>query len=148
MYGFPVLFSVLLLILPALPGPIEHPISMQDGGISWEVFSAKRLESALRQGKTVVVDMTGMGCALCMVNKSVFQHPTIQNLLQRTNTLGLRGDFTRGDPVLMMFLRKYGRSAIPFNLVIHSNHPKGVVLSEHLSVTELKEAIHFVENPS
>ena len=47
----------------------------------------------------------------------------------------------------MMFLRKYGRSAIPFNLVIHANHPKGVVLSENLTVDDLVHAIAFVETP-
>ena len=45
----------------------------------------------------------------------------------------------------MMFLRKYGRSAIPFNLVIHANHPKGVVLSENLTVSDLLHAVAFVE---
>ena len=47
-----------------------------------------------------------------------------------------------------MFLRKYGRSAIPFNVVIHANHPKGVVLSERLTQEELLDAVAFVENPT
>ena len=47
----------------------------------------------------------------------------------------------------MMFLRKYGRSAIPFNMVLHANHPKGVVLSERLTREELLSAVAFVENP-
>ncbi len=147
-YGIPGIFSVLLLILPALPGPIQHPISMQDGSLSWQVFSSKTLESALMQGKTVVVDITGMGCALCMVNKSVFKHNAVQECLQRPNVLCLRGDFTRGDPELMMFLRKYGRSAIPFNMVIHAKHPQGIVLSERLTREELLGAVEFVENPT
>ncbi|MBM3632065.1 MAG: hypothetical protein FJX00_03745 [Alphaproteobacteria bacterium] len=102
----------------------------------------------MRQGKTVVVDITGMGCALCMVNKSVLTHHRVQERLQRPNVLCLRGDFTRGDPALMVFLRKYGRSAIPFNMVISATHPKGVVLSERLTQEELLDAVDFVENPS
>jgi suppressor for copper-sensitivity B len=147
-YGIPGLFSLVFLILPALPGPIQHPISMQDGAISWQAFSSKTLESALKKGKTVVVDITGMGCALCMVNKSVFKHSTVQQRLKQPNILCLRGDFTRGDSALMMFLRKYGRSAIPFNMVISANHPKGVVLSERLTREELLDAVAFVENPA
>jgi thiol:disulfide interchange protein len=147
-YAIPGIFSILLLILPALPGPIEHPISMQDGSVWWQAFSSETLESGLMQGKTVVVDITGMGCALCMVNKSVFKHQGVQERLQRPNVLCLRGDFTRGDPALMMFLRKYGRSAIPFNMVINAKHPKGVVLSERLTREELLGAMAFVENPT
>jgi suppressor for copper-sensitivity B len=147
-YVIPGVLSLLFLILPALPGPIEHPISMQDGAISWQAFSSDILESGLRQGKTVVVDITGMGCALCMVNKSVLKHHRVQERLQRPNVLCLRGDFTRGDPALMVFLRKYGRSAIPFNMVISANHPKGVVLSERLTQEELLDAVAFVENPA
>ncbi|MBM3632052.1 MAG: hypothetical protein FJX00_03680, partial [Alphaproteobacteria bacterium] len=44
-YVIPAVLSLLFLILPALPGPIEHPISMQDGAISWQAFSSDILES-------------------------------------------------------------------------------------------------------
>jgi suppressor for copper-sensitivity B len=146
-YGVPLVFSVGLMILPALPGPVVHPISMQDGTISWEVFSTKSLEKAISDGKIVLVDLTGMACPLCIVNKSVFKNPKVQQVLTQSKVVCLRGDFTRADPTLMMFLRKYGRSAIPFNLVIGAKYPKGVILSESLSISEVLDAIKFVQDP-
>jgi thiol:disulfide interchange protein len=140
-YALPIGCAVALMVLPALPGPVEHPISMKDGAISWHVFSAKALEAHINQGKIVVVDFTGMGCPLCMVNKAVFKNERVQNLLTQKNVVCLRGDFTRAPESLMVFLRKYGRSAIPFNLIISAQCPKGIVLSERLTLTEMLEAL-------
>jgi suppressor for copper-sensitivity B len=140
-YGFPVVCALTLLVLPSLPGPIEHPISMKDGAISWQVFSANALEAHINGGKTIVVDFTGMGCPLCMVNKAVFKNEKIQKLLTQKDVVCLRGDFTRAPESLMLFLRKYGRSAIPFNLVISAKCPKGVVLSERLTVAAVQDAL-------
>lgn len=144
-YALPALLSCIFMVLPALPGPVEHPISMEDGAITWRVFSSQTLEKVLAEGKIVVVDLTGMACPLCLVNKSVFKNFQVQKLLTQGNVVCLRGDFTRGDREIMVFLRKYGRSAIPFNMIISATHPKGVILSESLSVSEVVEAMEFIQ---
>ncbi len=144
-YGIPVVFAAAMVIFPALPGPVEHPISMQDGDIVWEKFSTQRLDSALREHKVVVVDLTGMACALCIVNKSVFHSEAVQKVLTQKKIVCLRGDLTRMNAKLMMFLRKYGRSAIPFNLVISALHPEGIVLSENLTISSLLRAVEAVQ---
>jgi thiol:disulfide interchange protein len=144
-YGIPLAFAAVMVILPALPGPVEHPIAMRDGEIVWEKFSTHRLEEALKAKKVVVVDLTGMACALCIINKSVFSNPDVQKILTQEKIVCLRGDLTRMNAKLMMFLRKYGRSAIPFNLVISAQYPNGIVLSENLTTSALLQAIDRVQ---
>jgi len=58
----------------------------------------------------------------------------------------LRGDFG-GDPsYILSFLGRYGRSAISFNMLISPHYPKGWVLSEYLTVSELKEGLAFLRS--
>lgn len=144
-YGLPLTMGICLLAFPSL-SPTGGAISMVDGKIFWTPWSPRRLEDALQEGRTVFVDVTGKGCALCMVNKRVFSSPRIQQLLTSPGILCMRADYSKGSEDILFFLKRYGRAAIPFNVILHKSYPKGIVLSEFLSEEEVVKALDFIKN--
>lgn len=121
-------------------------ISMQDGKIHWMAFDTQKLEASLQAGRIVFIDVTGAGCLTCMVNKRLFMTPEVQKLFTHPEVLCMRGDYSRGEPSILAFLQRYQRSAIPFNLVLSREHPKGILLSELLSLREIQGAMDIIRS--
>lgn len=117
-------------------------ISMKDGEISWVPFQEKTLKEALSQNKIVVIDITGHGCLLCRINKKIFLDPAVQKRLTQKNVVCLRGDYLKDQQILLPFLQRYGRAAIPFNMIIGPRQKEGLVLSERLSLQEVLWALN------
>lgn len=132
--------------LVSLPffGQTISSISMRDGEVHWIGFDEDILAKALQAGRTVFVDATGLGCALCMVNKKALMDPGVQALLTRSDVICMRADFSYADPKILMFLKRYGRAAIPFNVVLAREMPQGIVLSELLTAREIQRAFDVV----
>ena len=118
---------------------------MADGAIHWVAFDAQVLESSLKSGRTVFLDVTGMGCALCMVNKRVYKDQKVQTLLTQPDIVCMRADFSHGDNHILLFLKRYGRAAIPFNVVLSRYYPKGIVLNEVLSTDQIFQSIELIK---
>jgi hypothetical protein len=142
-YGVPISMAACLVFLPTI-GTQGEGVSMVDGNIKWIRWSPKRLEETLKAGRTVFVDVTGMGCLLCMTNKRVLWTKALQEQLSKPDVICMRADYSKASDEITLFLRKYGRGGIPFNLLIHQSYPKGIVLSEILSEEEVLKALEFI----
>lgn len=134
-----------IIILSPLPFIVREKnpssVSLKDGRIQWLSFTPHSLDSLLKAGRTIFIDVTGMGCALCMVNKRVFLNEKIQKELNQSDVVCMRADYSHGAKDILLFLKRYGRAAIPFNMVLSQFYPKGIVLSEVLSVDEIQTAM-------
>ena len=86
-----------------------------------------------------------MGCALCMVNKRLYKDDKVQKALKNPEIICMRADFSHGDNHILLFLKRYGRAAIPFNVVLSKYYPKGIVLNEVLSVDEICQSIELIK---
>lgn len=141
----PFLSSLGLLALPFLKQE-KAVISMQDGQIQWVTYEQKAYDQFLNEGKIIYIDVTALGCALCMINKKVYVTPEMQKLFVQPDVVCMRADYSHGDPKILQMMQRYRRAAIPFNLLISRHHSQGIVLEEVLTVKDLMRSLTFMRS--
>lgn len=137
---------VLALVSGALGLWIGLPEKAQDKteahSIVWEPWSPEAITKATAEGKTVYVDFTARWCFTCQTNKKVvFGSERVLSFLKQNKVLLLRGDWTNSDPKITAELARWGRSAVPFNLVYKPGATEPKVLPEILTPDIVLEAL-------
>jgi suppressor for copper-sensitivity B len=109
---------------------------------NWIKFDESKISDLVKQGKTVVIDITADWCISCKANKLlVLNSEEVKAKLADNNIVAMRGDLTKPDEAIFNFMKKYNRYGIPFNIVFGPNSPDGVLTSELLSKKSFLEAI-------
>ena len=105
---------------------------------NWQPWAPGRVEQALATGSPVFVDFTAAWCVTCQYNKktTLANADVLTDLATKKVTL-LRADWTRYDPIISAALAQLGRNGVPV-YVIYQNGKAPVVMSEILSVTEVR----------
>ncbi len=135
LWGGVAAFVLLGAVLP-LPYVIaQAPVPLAaSGGIKWQPLAPDAIASHVASGKLVFVDITADWCITCQVNKAlVLNADKMRARLGADGVIAMRGDWTRPDPVIADFLRRYARYGIPFNMVFGPGLPEGRVLPELLT---------------
>lgn len=110
--------------------------------IAWESWSPEAVERLQAEGKTVYVDFTARWCATCKVNKiAVFSSPEVRTAFAREEVVPLKADWTKKDPLITQALAKFGRSAVPFNLIYGPGSSDPIILPEVLTPGIVLDAI-------
>ena len=108
----------------------------------WQPFGEALIAPAVRDGKTVMVDVTADWCLTCKANKRlVLEQSDIVDALSGPEILRLQADWTRHDEKIAIYLEKYGRYGIPFNAVYGPGAPDGIILPELLSKKAVLDAL-------
>ena len=109
---------------------------IEDG---WMIFSAERLDSLQNLGEAVWINGTADWCITCKVNeKAVFAQS--ENLFEEAHVARLRIDYTNSNEEALKFFEKYGRSGVPFDLLLTSTGD-AILMSELLTKDAVKEAL-------
>lgn len=109
-------------------------VSSAESAIPWREFDRAAIDQAVREGKTVFVDVTADWCVTCQVNKRlVVSRGEVARRLTSGEVLAFRADWTRPDPRISAYLAEFGRYGIPFNAVYGPGARGGVALPELLS---------------
>ena len=104
------------------------------GGLTWEPWSPEAVEKLRAEGRTVYVDFTARWCATCQTNKKiVFKSDDVVKEFLSKNVATLRADWTNKDPRITAELARYGRSAVPFNVVWFPGKEQPTLLPELLT---------------
>lgn len=128
------------------PGFSQPPSNRVDadhvGPLEWQAFAPKTIPALVRDGKTVLVDITAEWCVSCQVNKKlVLESPDVASALQDENIVLMQADWTRPDQQIADYLAAHGRYGIPFNAVFGPAAPDGILLSELLSRDTVLDAL-------
>ncbi len=105
----------------------------------WEPWSAARVAELSAQGRPVFVDFTAAWCVTCQVNKrTTLNRAEVQADFDRRKVALLRADWTRRDPAITTELARLGRSGVPVYALYAPGSAAPRVLSEILSVGEVR----------
>lgn len=136
--------AVVLLATAVWLGSVLFRVSAEpalDAG--WQQFDAALIAPAVKEGKTVVVDVTADWCLTCKANKKfVLDQADVKAALNAPNILLLQADYTQQDDVTAQYLGSFGRYGIPFNVVYGPAAPEGIVLPELLTKKAVIDALN------
>ncbi len=107
----------------------------------WQPWAPGKVDQLLATGTPVFVDFTAAWCVTCQYNKktTLANSEVLADFAARKVTL-LRADWTRRDPAITAALAQLGRNGVPV-YVLYSNGRAPVVLTEILSVGEVRDAL-------
>ncbi len=130
------------LALLAAGTTLGWPQAPSDEDLVWEKWSPAAIRDAQAAGRPVYVDFTARWCAACQTNKKiVFASDEIQQAFRKKNVLILKGDWTNRDPAIAEELERWGRSAVPFNLIYQPDATEPEILPELLTPGIVLEAL-------
>lgn len=131
----------------ALPGlrpaaTVALPTAAEPADARWQAWSPEREREALAQGRPVFVDYTAAWCVTCQFNKrtALADAQVLADFAARGVVL-LRADWTQRDPRITQALAALGRNGVPVYVLMSPGAAGPRLLSEILSVRELREAI-------
>jgi len=134
---------VALLAILSLAVPYKFSVSSEKISVSdyWTPFVQEQIVAEVSRGKIVFVDVTADWCITCQVNKKlVLEQDDVLSLLQDDNVVSMQADWTLPSDTITAYLESYNRYGIPFNIIYGPGAPKGIVLSELLTIDEVLSA--------
>ncbi len=139
------IISLVMLICLAMLSPLFFEKSVRvktEESQIWKNFDENEIQKEINSGHIVVVDITADWCLTCKFNKiRVLKDPEVVEKLENGLIIAMRADITKPNPVILDYLHRNGRFAIPFNAVYGPNARDGLLTSELLTKKELFELI-------
>jgi thiol:disulfide interchange protein DsbD len=117
-------FAVLVVLSAALPLLQVARLAMPTKALAETdsvPYSADRLAALRAEGKSVFVDIGADWCVTCKVNeKAVLDTDAFHALLERSNAVLMKGDWTNVDPAITAFLQQYKAVGVPLYVVFRA----------------------------
>jgi thiol:disulfide interchange protein len=141
--------GVVLLVLAggaltlAARAPVEAPsANAEAAGPTASPWSAQAVESALAQGRPVLVNFTADWCVTCKINeRTSLTAPGVKRAMEQSNAVYLVGDWTRRDDAITAELQRHGRSGVPLYLLYRPGQAEPEVLPQLLTEGVVIEAL-------
>ncbi|WP_394126885.1 protein-disulfide reductase DsbD family protein [Vibrio hepatarius] len=110
--------------------------------LAWQPLSNQAIDNAVKQGRTVFVDVTADWCVTCKANKiGVILQDPVYSALKNPNVVPIQGDWTHPDGAVTAYLKENGRFGVPFNIVYGPNAPEGIPLPVILTSDAVTSAL-------
>ena len=110
-----------------------------------QAFTPATLDRLVADGKTVLVDVSASWCLTCKVNElAALKTAEVHARLMRPDTVLMRADWSRPDPVIARYIQSFGRFGIPLDVVYGPSNPAGEPLPELLTAGSVIAALDRV----
>ncbi len=125
--------------------PASEPRSDGVSALSWEPYSAERLDELLRAGRPVFIDFTAAWCVTCQVNERLaLATPAVRAKMEAIGVVPVRADWTRPNPDITRALQEFGRDGVPLYVLYSGRRgePPRIlpqILTSSAVLTELEE---------
>ncbi len=135
--GGRVALAAIVVLALLVPGRFKV-VPMSDATVvasdAWRVFDQTAIETLVREGRVVFVDVTADWCITCQVNKAaVLARGDDATRLADGSVVPMRADWTRPNEEISRYLASFGRYGIPFNVVYGPAAADGIALPEILT---------------
>ena len=111
-----------LYYLAQVPAPAQA--AQAEAGVV--AYSPQKLAALRAAGTPVLVDMTADWCITCQANEhAVLDTASFRDLLKRTGTVYMKGDWTNEDPAITAFLQRYHSPGVPLYVMFPKGGGKG-----------------------
>ncbi len=108
----------------------------------WQAWSPEAVREARQQGRPVFVDFTAAWCVTCQYNKrTTLADPAVMADFRARKVVLLRADWTRRDETITQALKELERSGVPVYALYRIGAAQPTLLSELLSVDEVRQAL-------
>jgi thiol:disulfide interchange protein len=111
--------------------------------LPWEEFSEAKLEAALAENKTVLVDFTADWCMTCKtVEKFALNTPETKRLIEQHDIVTLYADYTHQSPEIKRWLEKFDSVSVPLTVIFPGNQPnRPIVIRDVYTKTKLLKTL-------
>jgi thiol:disulfide interchange protein DsbD len=116
--------------------------------IPWQPFSEQRV--AQLAGNVVFIDFTAEWCLTCKANeKTILETQSVRQAMAERGVVPLKADWTRRDPVITEWLRRYQRAGVPMYLVLPKDpSAQPIVLPEVITAGLVLDALDQAHGPT
>jgi len=141
-YGYPRSKEISLSTTESHQKTIQPAFTSGSNVIHWEKWAPGKAEKLAKEGYTVWVDFTARWCVTCQTNKvAVFSSKEVQDAFRKNKIIALKADWTNRNPEITAELAKWGKAAVPFNLIYspQSVHQMPTILTPPIVLQALEK---------
>ena len=141
------LIAALGLGVLAGKAPAASPNHAADVHLPSQAWSEQAVQTALAEGRPVLVNFTADWCVTCKVNESMsLSSARTAQALEQANAVYLVGDWTRRDDAITAELQRHGRSGVPLYLVYAPGRSEPRILPQLLTEGVVIDALKDAAN--
>lgn len=137
-------FYLFVYPLPGI-GSAAQPVGKanDDSPIKWQPFTVERLDKALADRKTVLLDFTADWCLTCKANeKLVLNSAPVVQKIKALDVVPIQADWTVQDTKITQLLNKFNRSGVPLYVIFPAGKPtQPIVLPEVINQQMILEKL-------
>ena len=105
-------------------------------------FNQEYINNLLAKHHAILVNVTANWCITCKVNeKFILRSKKLTELFAQHNIIIINLDYTRHDPLIYDYLKKFNRYAIPTYIMYNKDFKEGKLLNEIITINYLSKEL-------